>query len=252
VVLVGVSLVGVVGVLAYRLNKISAAKRAAQGVAIAQHRSGETPKMALATAKPRQRPPQAFLPAVPATLAMPSKDSIVGTSPTPESDPIPVFPPGRFVVEGWSAARLVPGANHLVVHTQPPGAQVWVDGEWKGTTPLDLLVGPGHKQLVLAAVGYHLFRENFDAAQGALFRLALAPAAEPVQGDAFLDVGCRTAGRFPIFIDRSEIGLLCPARRVPVPAGTHQVGMYVPKERKLVAVEITVAPGPRPVEVNLE
>jgi hypothetical protein len=99
--------------------------------------------------------------------------------------------------------------------------------------------------------GYYMYRETFDATAGTILRRTLVPANGPVRGDAFLNVVCRTAGRFPIFVDEMETGLLCPSSNVPVPAGTHHVGVYVPKERKMFSVEITVQPGPKPVEVTL-
>jgi hypothetical protein len=233
----------------------SAQRHAKEGVTIAQRRSGEAPNIGGVAAKPlRQRPPEAYLPAVPMLLPGPGKAKLPDASPparTTEDDPIPVFPAGRFVDEEAGIPRLTPVANHLVVDTQPHGAQVWVEGEWKGQTPLDILVGQGNKQLVLVAAGYYMFRESFNAAAGAILRRALVPAMGPVQGDAFLNVVCRTSGRFPIFIDGVETGLLCPASRVPVPAGKHDVGVYIPKEHRLVAVEITVQPGIKPVEVHL-
>jgi len=36
-----------------------------------------------------------------------------------------------------------------------------------------------------------------------------------------------------------------------VAAGTHRVGVFVPAERKLIAVEVTAPAGPEPVEVTL-
>jgi len=38
---------------------------------------------------------------------------------------------------------------------------------------------------------------------------------------------------------------------VPVAAGTHRVGAFVPAERKLEAVEVTAAAGPKPLDVHL-
>jgi hypothetical protein len=139
----------------------------------------------------------------------------------------------------------------LFVDTQPHGAQVWVEGVWKGNTPLDVAIGTGGKRLVLVVAGYHMFRTSFDAREGAMIRIALDPVIVPLRGDAFLNVVCRTPGRYPVFVDEIETGLLCPANRVPVPAGVHQVGVFVPAERKLVAVEISAPVGLKPVEVNL-
>ena len=251
--LVGLLLVAVFGLLAFRLARIFTAKRAAQGVAIAQRRSGETPAIEPPpTLTSRRRSPESWMPAVPTPLpdagAAGAGDATSLRS--PESDPLPLFPAGRFLVEESSTPppRRVP--NHLFVDTQPHGASVWVDGVLKGKTPLDLLAGAGGTRLALVAAGYHVFRDSFDAREGAMIRLALVPVLGPMRGDAFLNVVCRTEGKYPVLIDEVETGLLCPASRVPVAAGTHRVAVFVPGERKLVAMDIAAPAGPKPVEVN--
>jgi len=254
VALLGLLVVTVFGLLAFRLARTFAAKRAAQGVAIAQRRAGETPPVEPQPQLPsRQRSPESWLPAVPTPLpdagARRAADAALPRASA--SDDIPVFPAGRFVVEESNTPQPQRVPNHLFVDTQPHGAQVWVEGVWKGNTPLDLLAGAGGKRLVLVAAGYHMFRTSVDAREGTLIRLALEPVAGPVRGDAFLNVVCRTSGRYPVFIDEVETGLLCPAHLVPVAAGSHRVGVFVPAERKLEAVEITAPAGPKPFEVHL-
>ena len=251
--LVGLCLVAVLGVLAFRLARTFAAKRAAQGVAIAQRRAGETPAVEPRQLPPRRRSPESWLPAVPTVFPDAGSARPADAAPlrAPESDPIPVFPAGRFVVEESNTPPPTREPNHLFVDTQPHGASVWVDGVWKGNTPLDVLAGPGGKRLVLVAAGHHIFRTSIDAGEGAIIRLALEPVAGPIRGNAFLNVVCHTAGRYPVFIDEVETGLLCPASRVPVSDGAHRVGVFVPAEGKLVAVEIAAPASPKPVEVKL-
>ena len=254
VALLGLFLLVVFGLLAFRLVRIFAAHRAAQGVAIAQRRSGEMP----APESPpkltsRQRPPEAWAPAVPTALPDAGSAGTVdpALSQAREHDSVPLVPAARFVIEESNTPPPKRVPNHLFVDTQPHGAGVWVDGVWKGKTPLDVLTGPGGKELVLVAAGFHIFRDSFDAHEGAIIRRALVPAPAPVRGDAFLNVVCRTEGKYPLFVDEVETGLLCPASRVPVSAGPHRVGAFVPGERKLVAVEVAALAGPEPVEVSL-
>jgi hypothetical protein len=254
VTVVGVLLVAGFGWVAFRRAQTFAAKRAARGVAIAQRRSGETPAVEpQVKLTSRRRSPESWLPAVPTPLpdAGPARAADAALPRASESDPIPVFPAGRFVVEASYKPPPESAPNHLFVDTQPQGAQVWVDGIWKGYTPLDVLAGAGGKGLVLVAAGHHMFRTSFDAREGAMIRVALEPVVGPVHGDAFLNVVCRTPGKYPVFIDEVETGLLCPVSRVPVPAGAHRVGVFVPAERKLIAVEISAPAGLKPVEVNL-
>ena len=252
-VLVGVVLVLMASLLAFRLARTFAAKRAAQGVAIAQRRSGEAPAGEPQVKSPsRRRSPESWMPAVPTPLPDAAPTRAIDAAPRRgENDPIPVLPAGRFVVEesDTPAPERVP--NHLYVDTQPHGATVWVDGAWKGNTPLDILTGAGSKQLALVTAGHHMARAGFDAGDGAIIRVALDPVIGPVRGDAFLNVVCRTPRRYPVFVDDEETGLLCPVSRIPVLAGTHRVGVFVPPENRMVAVEITVPAGPKPVEVRL-
>jgi serine/threonine-protein kinase len=251
--LVCLCLVAVLGLLAFRLARTFAAKRAAQGVAIAQRRAGETPSVEPRPLIPHRRSPESWLPAMPTVFpdAGTARATDAARLPAPESDPIPVSPAGRFVVEESKTPPPKRVPNHLFVDTQPHGASVWVDGVWKGATPLDLLAGTGGKELVLVAAGYHIFRDTFDAREGTIVRRALVAVAGPLRGNAYLNVVCRTPGRYPVFVDDVETGLLCPASRVPVAAGTHSVGVFVPAERKLVAVQIAAPAGPQPVEVKL-
>jgi hypothetical protein len=245
--------VAVLGLLAFRLARTFTAKRAAQGVAIAQRRAGETPSVEPRPLIPHRRSPESWLPAVPTVYpdAGWARSADAGRLRATENDPIPVSPAGRFIVERVKAPPPTRVPNHLFVDTQPHGASVWVDGVWKGKTPLDLLAGAGGKELVLVAAGHHFFRESFDAREGTIIRRALDPVVGPVRGDAFLNVVCRTEGKYPVFIDEVETGLLCPASHVPVAAGTHRVGVFVPAERKLVAVQIAAPAGPQPLEVKL-
>jgi hypothetical protein len=254
VAVVAVLLIAVFGVLTFRLARTYAAKRAAQGIAIAQRRAGERPPGEVRiNFISRQRTPESQAPAVPTRLPEPSQARApdAGSPRTLESDPIPVFPAGRFVMERSKTPLPKLVRNHLFVDSQPHGASVWIDGVWKGVTPLDLPVGAGGKGLLLVAAGYRVFRDSFDARDGAIVRRALVPVEGPVRGDAFLKVVCRTAGRYPVFIDDVETGLLCPASHVPVSAGLHSVGVFVPAEHRLVAVEVTAPAGPKLVEVNL-
>jgi len=252
VAVIGALLVVVLGLLAFRLAGTFAGKHSAEGVAVTEDRSGKAPA-AEPQLRPtsRQRPPESWLPALPTPLPDGGGAGAVRLG-TPERAAMLAFPPGRFVIEESGSPPLKRMANHLFVDTQPRGAQVWIDGAWKGKTPLDVSVGAGGKRLVLIAAGYQMIHDTFDASEGSIVRVALVPVAGPERGDAFLNLTCQTPGKFPIFIDDVATGLLCPASDVPVTAGVHRVGVFVPAERSLVTVETTVAAGPKPVEVALD
>lgn len=110
--------------------------------------------------------PPSTQPASPTPLPMPGAQPVA-----PNTAPDP-----RYVLGDSVAPRPAPG--HLFVDTQP-AAQVWIDGEAKGKTPLDLLVGPGSKTLRLEAPGFQPIRETFEAGGGAVIRRALLPLNAP-------------------------------------------------------------------------
>jgi hypothetical protein len=82
----------------------------------------------------------------------------------------------RYLIRDAVPPRPAPG--HLFVDTQPE-ATVWIDGEAKGKTPLDVAVGSGPKTLRLEAAGFRPVREIVEAGQGAVIRRALVPMSAP-------------------------------------------------------------------------
>jgi hypothetical protein len=136
-------------------------------------------------------------------------------------------------------------AGHLVAETLPPGATVWVDGVAKGTTFADIIVGPGTHRVVLTLPGYRTFRDTFDTSRGVIIRRTLAEVPLPARSGGFVRVECGTVGKFPILIDDEETGHLCPTLQVPTAIGKHMVGIYLPGEKRVVSVGVTVEPGGR-------
>jgi hypothetical protein len=161
--------------------------------------------------------------------------------------------PSRRFVEDEESENLAPARipNLLFVDTQPRQADVWVDGEWKGKSPLRAVIGPGGKRLLIVLRGFWLVRDAVDATRGAIVRRALVPIEPPMEGDGFLNVQCRTFGKLPVFLDERETGLLCPAKMVPARAGKHRVGVFVPSEARIIASDVEVAAGPQPIVVDL-
>jgi serine/threonine protein kinase len=141
-------------------------------------------------------------------------------------------------------------AGHLIIETVPPGAMVWVDGVLAGKTFADLVVGEGGHRIVVIAPGYRMFREVVDTSKGAIIRRTLPEIPPPVRGKGFIEVSCRTAGKFPVLLDDEETGLLCPAKMLPTSSGKHMVGIFVPHERRSVSVETTVEAGAKPTSVS--
>jgi hypothetical protein len=137
-------------------------------------------------------------------------------------------------------------AGRLVAETVPPGATVWVDGEAKGTTFADLVVGPGPHRVALTLPGHRTFRDTVDTSRGAIIRRNLVALPPLGERGGFVRVECGTVGKFPILIDDEETGLLCPALAVPTTVGKHMVGIFLPGEKRAVSVAVTVEAGGKP------
>jgi hypothetical protein len=137
-------------------------------------------------------------------------------------------------------------AGRLVAETVPPGATVWVDGKARGTTFTDLDVGPGKHRVVLTLPGYRSFREIMDTTPGAIIRRRMVAVPPEERTGGFVRVECGTFGKYPILIDDEETGHVCPSLAVPTTVGKHTVGIYMPAERRVVTVEVTVEPKARP------
>jgi tetratricopeptide (TPR) repeat protein len=79
------------------------------------------------------------------------------------------------------------GVQALLVHSDPPGARVAIDGRDRGTTPFQAVLAPGSYALVLVLDGHEPLREQLELSPSAativdvtLRRLPRAPpAAEP-------------------------------------------------------------------------
>jgi serine/threonine protein kinase len=56
---------------------------------------------------------------------------------------------GVFAARRWMGGRTVPRTGTLVVNTNPPGAQVVVDGRTYGVTPLTVTLNPGTRMMEL-------------------------------------------------------------------------------------------------------
>lgn len=198
--------------------------------------------LALGRQQQRRPVPAAIVPVGPSNVEMPRVPQTTQVPPAAMAD--------ERSQAGPSAKLLALVAGHLVVETVPPGAMVWVDGVLKGKTFADIMVGEGSHRVVVIAPGYRMLRDVVDTSHGAIIRRTLAEAAPPLRGNGFVDVSCRTADRYPVLLDDEETGKLCPVRMLPTTPGKHTVGIFVPLERRVLAVEAVVEAGAKPAHVR--
>ena len=99
-------------------------------------------------------------------------------------------------------ARLVPEVRtgRLEVRSQPEGARVYLDGGYRGRTPLELELDPGVYDLRLALPGYGEYREQVRIRAGETTRVYARLAPEKAR------LVVRTNVRARVFLDGYELG----------------------------------------------
>ena len=112
---------------------------------------------------------------------------------------------------------LVPAAGVLELASRPAGANVTVDGEFRGQTPLTLELAPDRAhQLVLSRPGYRRYRGSVTLAAGASEQRDLR--LEPRLGEVVLEVDPPAAA---LRIDGEPVGT--GSRTVSLPEVEHEI-----------------------------
>jgi len=142
-------------------------------------------------------------------------------------------------------AAVAPARGQLDIQTTPKGARVWIDGVERGRTPLKLQTAPGSHRIVMTKPGFKMLREVADTSEGLSLKRSLPPANINFGGRVRLRVDCKTEGKFPVFIDGKDTGLLCPLEDILIPEGNRLIGLYVIPQNKIWSFERDVLPGSR-------
>jgi formylglycine-generating enzyme required for sulfatase activity len=91
---------------------------------------------------------------------------------------------GRSVEQSY-AARLEPAWATVSLSTSPSGADILVDGELIGSTPMNAEIIQGQRDLVLKLAGHKAWQEEFDVLAGEDFSVPLVEL-EPADGLIFI------------------------------------------------------------------
>lgn len=201
------------------------------------HRAAGASEESERPARPRSTEPVTKAPAPRDAGAPPPNPEISspGHGYVPDPDHVPTRVPGR-----------------LFLDSSPADGAVWIDGVLRGRTPLDLEVGAGVHRIVAIKAGYRMWLAVYDTTRGEFARREFQTASPPTVGDAFLDVRCPVAGRYPIILDDEETGLVCPVDRLTVVSGKHSIGIFVPARRASLMVNVDVPRGRQPMRVDLK
>jgi hypothetical protein len=81
------------------------------------------------------------------------------------------------------------------------------------------------------------------AKEGLRIDRTLVPGALPPTGEAKVKVLCRTPGKFPIVIDGTETGLLCPALGLSLVPGPHDIAVFIPGRDETHRWKVQLRPG---------
>ncbi len=206
------ALVGLAGLLAYRLTDPAApAAPAVTGTAAGT----------VADAAPRAPAIDAGVPADAARVTARTVDAGAPVAAPIDAAPVEAAPDAAA---RDAAPEVAPSApDKLLITSTPAGARVFVDGAELGKTPVTVAGSNDRLGLAVVLPGYVLHTAEVDG-HGA-HDARLAPVAE-LKGAGGIKVKCKTGGRYYVFIDGAATGQLCPTERIPAAKGDHQVEVY--------------------------
>lgn len=194
------------------------------------------------TAKPRRGRVVVALAAV-MSAAMVALKMLVFVETPPVAEPRAVVAPKPAQPVAAAKPRVPVEPGKLTVVTTPAGATVWIDGEEKGRTPLSITTKPGGHRIVIVKSGFKMLREVADTTESATLKRTLAAANANFNGQVALKVQCKTEGKYPVFIDGRDTGILCPAEGLMIQEGQRLIGVFVIPQNKLWNFEREILQG---------
>ena len=231
------------------------------GITVLSNRAVQTePPSPTAEVQPTsQQNEQAALPEVVKPIVEPENRAPVVAEPAPEPAAVaPTTEPAAAAPEvaaapeptkipsigsGGAAQRNADGDLVFEVATDPPGAEIWLNGGSRGISPASVVARERHKTLVLIRPGFQMVEIELDHAKlSARETYKLTPVKEWSEGTAQVSVECEKAGKYPILVDGNETGFLCPMQ-VPVSPGKHVVSIFVPWRFKQYPMPVDVKAG---------
>jgi serine/threonine protein kinase len=135
-------------------------------------------------------------------------------------------------------------AKGLFISTQPPGADVFINGaKQSGQTPVTLPLAPGQYNLVLRLSGYEAYAGNVQVKDNIQTQLNVALTEKSATRVAWAQVNSNPKGA-EIFVDGNSTGQVTPAR-VQLSSGIHSITLrlngYQPANRKFQVSEGSTA-----------
>jgi hypothetical protein len=142
--------------------------------------------------------------------------------------------------------------GQLDVLTTPAGVRVFLNGTYRGLSPLRALTPAGARvRVVLSLSGRGLYKSRIwmPGAVGRRLKILMPYITKPFRiarsGRTAIRVTCKTAGVHRVYIDGRDTGRNCPTPPLEVLPVVHLVGLYLPTTGKTFWQKIR--PKPRQV-----
>lgn len=129
-----------------------------------------------------------------------------------------------------SPPAVAPGELRL---TSEPTADVYVDKQLRGRTPLTLQLPPGPHKLLLIAQEYKLLRREVTAGSELSLKLERAKLPDDVAGSQVVKIKCKTKDELRILVDGNDTGLACPTEALLLSPGRHTFSFLQPTTEEL-------------------
>jgi len=162
-------------------------------------------------------------------------------SPRPRTPPAGGPRPSSPAPSGTVPMKGPLGKGQLDVLTNPPGVRVYVNGTYRGVSPLRALAPAGTRiRVVLSRKGRGLYKTRMwmPGAVGRRLKILMPFLIKPVlkarAGRTAIRVTCQTAGVHRVYIDGRDTGHDCPTVPLAVLPVVHFVALYLPTTGKTV------------------
>jgi serine/threonine protein kinase len=193
----------------------------------------------------------AFAPTARAVDAAPSvAPSPAAPSPRPPDDAPPLRPPDAAPPRPPDKPAPSVGREDILrFESDPPGADVYLDGALKGRTPLDLPPTGDRHRVALILPGHALHKGDIEGK--GVISVVLAKATS-TDGPAGIKVKCKSKDRFYVILNGKDTGQLCPTERIAVPLGDYVLEIYDPVTDSTTTHQVPVKDTHNSVRVKLD
>lgn len=146
-------------------------------------------------------------------------------------------PPTRPPALGSAPPGSSEPTGELDIESEPPRAQVYLDGALVGRTPFHFDGTSDRHKLAVIAPGYKPNTQEIDGRGKISVKLE---EVTPSEGPAGIKIRCRQKNRYYVYLDGEPTGQLCPTERLGVEIGEHTAEIYDPvtDSRRVYKVQV--------------